>query len=224
MTYKCLIVDDEELGRELIESHLSQLNDFELVASCDSALEAHQVLKNNEVDLIFLDIKMPVLKGTDFFKSLSKKPKVIFTTAYREYAIEGFELNATDYLLKPISFSRFFKAVERFIENAKPLKKERFMYVQSNKKNIKVQFDEILYIESIKDYIRIHLEKEKLIIKHGLSAFLKKLDNRFIRVHRSYVVNNEKVTAFTKKDIEIGAIEIVIGEYYKEEVLKKLKE
>ena len=223
MKYKCIIVDDEELARELIESHLSKFNDFELIASCDSALEAHQVLKTQEVDLIFLDIKMPVLKGTAFFKDLTTKPKVIFTTAYREYAVEGFELNATDYLLKPITFSRFFKAIERFTENVKSAKKDDYIYVQANKKNVKILFDAILYIESIKDYIRIHTENEKIMIKHGLNTFLEKLDNRFLRVHRSYIVNTDKITAFTKKDIEIGTIEIVIGDYYKADVMHQLK-
>ncbi|MBW1297409.1 LytR/AlgR family response regulator transcription factor [Aquimarina litoralis] len=223
MKYKCLIIDDEELARELMESHLSKLNDFELVASCSSALEAREILKEQEVDLIFLDIKMPVLKGTDFFKNLTTKPKVIFTTAYREYAVEGFELNATDYLLKPITFSRFFKAIERFTENKKSVKKDDYIYVQSNKKNIKILFDEILFITSIKDYIQIHLEKEKIMIKHGLHTFLEKLDHRFLRVHRSYIVNTNKITAFTKKDIEINDIEIAIGEYYKDDVFDKLK-
>lgn len=222
MKYKCLIVDDEELARELIATHLSKLNDFELVASCNSALEAHNIISEKEVDLIFLDIKMPVLKGTDFFKNLVTQPKVIFTTAYREYAIEGFELNATDYLLKPITFTRFFKAIERFRENTKLKKEGNHLFVQANKKNIKVLFDDILYIESIKDYIRIHLENEKIMCKHGLSTFLEKLDTRFLRVHRSYIVNTDKVTAFTKKDIEINAIEIPIGEYYKEQVLGTL--
>lgn len=222
MKYKCLIVDDEELARELIESHLSKLNDFELVASCSSALEAHKIISENEVDLIFLDIKMPVLKGTDFFKNLIAKPKVIFTTAYRDYAVEGFELNATDYLLKPITFSRFFKAVERFIENEKLKKEDSHIYVQANKKNIKVLFNDILCIESIKDYIRIHLENDKVMFKHGLSTFLNKLDARFLRVHRSYIVNTDKITAFTKKDIEINKLEIPIGEYYKKEVLHQL--
>ena len=112
---KCLIVDDEELARELIESHLSQLDDFEAVASCASAIEASNVLKNNHIDLMFLDIEMPVLKGTDFYKNLLNKPKVIFTTAYRDYAVDGFDLDAVDYLLKPIVFSRFFQAIERFL-------------------------------------------------------------------------------------------------------------
>ena len=232
MSYRCLIIDDEELARELIETHLSQLDNFEIVASCASAIEAHKVLQKEKVDLLFLDIEMPVLKGTDFFKNLSQKPKVIFTTAYRDYAIEGFELSAVDYLLKPIVFERFFKAIEKFIESTKPeeLKPEEktetlkdYIFVQSNKKNIKVLFDDINYIESIKDYIRIHLtDKTTLIIKHGITAFSKKLDGRFLRVHRSYIINKEKVTAFTKQDIEIGNLEIPIGDFYKVDVLAKI--
>ena len=231
MKYRCLIIDDEDLARELIETHLSQLDDFEIVASCSSAIEAHKVLQNETVDLLFLDIEMPVLKGTEFFKTLTNKPKVIFTTAYRDYALEGFELSAIDYLLKPIVFERFFKAIEKFIESTKPIiqsqkepiSKEVFMYVQSNKKNIKVLFDDINYIDSIKDYIRIHLkEASTIIIKHGITAFEKKLDARFLRVHRSYIVNKEKITAFTKQDIEIGKIEIPIGDHYKKNTLINL--
>lgn len=232
MTYKCLIVDDEDLARELIETHLSQLQDFEIVASCSSAMEAHKVLQTESIDLLFLDIEMPVLKGTDFFKNLINKPKVIFTTAYREYAIEGFELHAVDYLLKPIVFARFFKAIEKFIESVKAqlpadagtLIEEAHLYVQSNKKKIKVLFDHVNYIESIKDYIKIHLTSSKtLIVKHGISAFEKKLDDRFLRVHRSYIVNRQKITAYTKHDIELDVIEIPIGESYKEQVLTVLK-
>jgi len=230
MKYKCLIVDDEELARGLIQNHLSKLDDFELVASCDSALEAHRVLKENKVDLIFLDIKMPVLKGTDFFKDLSIKPKVIFTTAYREYAVEGFELSAVDYLLKPIVFSRFYKAIEKFRGSVqttdsilKEGERENHIYIQSNKKNIKILLDEVLYIESIKDYIRLHLSDDKIMLKHGITAFEKELDKRFLRVHRSYIVNTDKVTAYTKNDIEIGKIEVPIGEYYKANALRGLK-
>lgn len=226
MKYKCLIVDDEALARELIETHLSKLDNFEIVASCYSALEAHKVLKEYAVDLIFLDIKMPVLNGTDFFKSLAVKPKVIFTTAYRDYAVEGFELNAVDYLLKPITFSRFFKSIERFTESSLKKPKEdikNFIFVKSNKKNIKIVFDTILFIESIKDYIRIHLVNNKVMFKHGLGVFEDKLDNRFLRVHRSYIINKDKVNAFTKNDIEIHNIEIPIGEYYKKNTLEALQ-
>ncbi|MDY8135953.1 response regulator transcription factor [Aquimarina sp. 2201CG5-10] len=225
MVYKCLIVDDEELARELIETHLSKLDNFKIVASCDSALKAHKILKKNVIDLIFLDIKMPVLKGTDFFNNLSIKPKVIFTTAYRDYALEGFELNAIDYLLKPITFSRFFKAIEKFIETTSNngVKEVNHLYVQSNKKNIKLQFDDILYIESVKDYIRIHLKSDKIMIKHGLGTFNDKLDRRFLRIHRSFIINTNMVTAYTKNDVEIDDIEIPIGEFYKQNVLDNLK-
>ena len=227
--YKCVIVDDEELARELIESHLNQLLDFEIVAICASAIEASSVLKKETIDLIFLDIEMPVLKGTEFLKNLAHKPKVIFTTAHREYAIEGYELNVVDYLLKPIVFSRFFKAIEKFLDTQTVLESNHIIedsthiFVQSNKKNIKILFEEVLYIESIKDYVKIHTTKDKLTIKHGLSTFEDKLDERFIRVHRSYIVNSQKVTAYTKQDIEIGDIEIPIGDYYKKRALEKLK-
>ena len=227
--YKCIIVDDEELARELIVTHLSQLPDFEIVAECASAIEASSILKNEEIDLMFLDIEMPVLKGIDFLKNLIKRPKVIFTTAHREYAIESYELSVVDYLLKPIVFNRFFKAIEKFLNSqtvkdtiGKP-EEHSHIFVQSNKKNIKVMFDDILYIESIKDYIKIHTKETRLVIKHGLAAFENKLDDRFIRVHRSYIVNSEKVTAFTKQDVEIGDLEVPIGDLYKKIAIERLK-
>lgn len=225
MNYKCLIIDDEELARELIETHLSQLDGFELVASCSSAIEASNILQQQPVNLLFLDIEMPVLKGTEFFKNLLQKPKVIFTTAYRDYALDGFELNAIDYLLKPITFARFFKAIEKFKEQQIAVTSEAitipmnieddFIFVSKNRKKVKVNFDDILYIESLKDYIKIHIDTETHTIKFSISAFEKELDNRFIRVHRSYIVNRNKLTAYTKNDIEIGDIEIPIGENYK---------
>lgn len=231
MLYKCLIVDDESLARELIETHLSQLDNFKIVASCSSALEAHKILQSETIDLMFLDIEMPVIKGTDFFKNLKHQPKVIFTTAYRDYALEGFELNAVDYLLKPITFQRFFQAIEKFIDASKSLievtenlkLEDSHIFVQSNKKNIKVFYDDITHIESIKDYIKIHLQDSSLMIKHGITTFQEKLDTRFLRVHRSYIVNSTKITAFTKQDIEIGEIEIPIGDFYKANVMKQLK-
>ncbi|WP_299158528.1 response regulator transcription factor [uncultured Tenacibaculum sp.] len=228
--YRCIIVDDEELARELIATHLSQLLDFEIIATCASAIEANRVLKNENIDLMFLDIEMPVLKGTDFLKNLAKKPKVIFTTAHREYAIESYELNVVDYLLKPIVFNRFFKAIEKFLDTQIVIKESgekqlesTHIFVQSNKKNIKILLNDILYIESIKDYIKIHTKKSKLVIKHGISAFENKLDNRFIRVHRSYIINSQKITAYTKQDVEIDKIEIPIGDLYKKNALERLK-
>ncbi|MBL4642674.1 MAG: response regulator transcription factor [Flavobacteriaceae bacterium] len=229
MKYKCLIIDDEKLARRLIENHLMQLDDFELVASCSSAIKASKILQEETIDLLILDIEMPVLKGTDFFKNLVHKPKVIFTTAYRDYAIEGFELDAVDYILKPITFHRFFKGIEKFrnlqrniettvlvTENTK--RNATFIYVRVNRKQVKVNFDAVLYIESIKDYIKIHTEKEVYITKHSISSFEKKLDCRFCRVHRSFIINKDKITAYTKNDIEIEKIEIPIGDNYRKNI------
>lgn len=229
MSYKCVIVDDEALARELIETHLSQLADFELIGSCASAIEASKLLQQHKIDLLFLDIEMPVLKGTDFFKNLFQKPKVIFTTAYRDYALEGFELDAVDYLLKPIVFHRFFKAIEKFLATQKenqppqfqghktPLKENQpYIFIRENRKQVKISLDDILYIESLKDYIKIHFKDKIHLTKTTLSSFERELDARFVRVHRSFIVNQQKVTAFTKQDVEIGDIEIPIGENYKE--------
>lgn len=228
MKYNCVIIDDEELARELLEAYLSQLKDFNLVASCESAIEASDVLSSNQIDLIFLDIEMPVLKGTEFFKNLVNQPKVIFTTAYRDYALDGFELNAVDYLLKPIVFERFFKAVQKFkshyttqsdtadSKSIKESNRKTHVFVSKNMKQVKVFLDDISYIESLKDYVRIHLKTDTLTVKYGISAFEKELDDRFIRVHRSYIVNKDKVTAFTKNDIEIENVEIPIGRNYRE--------
>lgn len=228
--YKCLIVDDEELARDLIANHLKQLSEFEVVALCGSAIEARRILQENEIDLIFLDIEMPVLKGTDFFKNLVNKPNVIFTTAHRNYAVEGFDLNAVDYLLKPITFERFFKATEKFLNqnqtkpiraiiNSNSIKKlNDFIFIRKDRKQLKLNLDSILYIESLKDYIKIHLTNDKHTVKYSISSFLDLLDNRFLRIHRSYIVNVDKITAYTKHDIEIESIEIPIGESYRKTV------
>jgi two-component system LytT family response regulator len=223
--YKCIVVDDEELARRLMTRHLSELEDFELVASCESAIEALKIIKEESIDLMFLDIEMPLLKGTDFLKALSQKPKVIFTTAYREYALEGFELNVVDYLLKPINFTRFLKAIEKFLESTNKVIENsvsKYIYVQSNKKNIKIVLEDVLYIESLKEYVQIHFKNRKVIFKGGISAFEQKLDHHFVRVHRSYIVNINKITAYTKSDVEIERIEIPIGDSYKDELLTKI--
>ncbi len=230
MSYKCLIIDDEPLARELLETYLHKIPNFELVASCSSALEASTFMNNTKIDLLFLDIEMPVLKGTDFFKNLIQKPDVVFTTAYRDYAVDGFELNALDYLLKPIFFDRFFLAIQKFLKQKQVVQspsieqntrsKENYVFVNKSKKKIKIVFDEVLYIESLKDYIKIHLrDKETIMVKESISAFEKRIDLRFIRLHRSYIVNSEKITAYTKNDVELGRIEIPIGNNYKENML-----
>lgn len=229
MKHKCIIVDDEPLARELIASHLVNFESFELVDSFENALKAYTFLETNTVDLIFLDIEMPLLKGNDFLKKLKNPPKVIFTTAYREYAIEGYELNVIDYLLKPITFDRFFVSIEKFKQLQTPKKEistvtENHIFVTSGSKNIKIIFDEILYIESLKDYITIHLENGKSHhIKQNISVFEKLLNNNFVRIHRSFIIQTKKLTAYSKNEIEINAIEIPIGTSYKENWLNHLE-
>ncbi len=223
MTWRCLIIDDEDLARELIKRHLREIEEFELVASCASAFEARKILQTEKIDLLFLDIEMPVLKGTDFFKNLIHQPKVIFTTAYREYAIDGFDLNAVDYLLKPITFVRFFKAIEKFLSQqttiqtetlpstTPPPSKENFIFIRKDRKQVKLILDSILYIESLKDYIKIHLANKTHTVKYSITAFHALLAQNFIRVHRSYIVNADRVSAFSKQGVEIEDINIPIG-------------
>jgi len=230
MIHQCLVVDDEELARELIAGHLEQLPEFNLVCTCASALEARRVLQTRTVDLLFLDIEMPVLKGTDFLKSLLQPPKVIFTTAYRNYALDGFDLNAVDYLLKPITFERFYKATSKYLEQAQatPLKvpaptRSEHIFIRKDRKQIKLLLADIQYVESLKDYIKIVTDQEAHTIKHRLSTFLELLDDRFLQVHRSFLVNLDRVTAYTKQDVEVGTKEIPIGEMYRQVVQKRLR-
>lgn len=227
----CIVVDDEPQARELIKLHLSKLDGFNLVAMCASAIEAGTVLNENDIDLIFLDIQMPVLKGVDFYYGLTNKPDVIFTTAHRDYAVEGFDLNAVDYLLKPISFARFFKAVEKvrkkpsastaLVEDQEKHSND-WLLVREDRKNVRLKLDDILYIKSLKDYIEIYMKGEKHIIKETISAMEARLPDNFIRSHRSYIVNTQEVTAFTKYDLELGKLEIPIGESYREVVNRSM--
>ncbi|HCA06464.1 LytTR family DNA-binding domain-containing protein [Chryseobacterium sp.] len=229
MKHRCIIVDDEPLARELIASHLANFESFELIDSFENALKAYSFLECNSVDLIFLDIEMPLLKGNDFLKKLKNPPKVIFTTAYREYAVEGYELNVIDYLLKPITFDRFFVSIEKFKQLQTPKKEvhaesENHIFVTSGNRHIKIIFNEVMYIESLKDYITIHLENGiSHHIKQNISVFEKLLNSDFIRIHRSFIIQAKKMTAYTKNEIEINSIEIPIGISYKENWLNYLE-
>lgn len=236
MKTKCVIIDDEPLAIELIESHIAQMEQLEVTATFKNAVSALEFLKTSHADLLFLDIQMPMLTGTDFLKSANIVPKVIFTTAYREYALEGYELNAVDYLLKPITFNRFFKAVDKYFQLSSTPVRPAFsaeenkgaadttgLFVKADKKNIKINFADILYVESIKDYIKIKTREGTVIVKEKISDFAERLpEQSFIRIHRSYIVNTQKITAFTNYDIEIGDIEIPIGGVYKQHVLNSL--
>lgn len=232
MKTRCLIVDDEPLALEVIKSHISQVQGLEVVGAYQNALEVFEVLKTEPIDLIFLDIQMPVLTGIEFLKSLSNPPKVIFTTAYRDYAIEAYELEVVDYLLKPISFTRFFKSINKYFalrtaESPVQVKETvheeaEFIDVKSNKKTFRIRLQDISYIESLKDYVRIHLPDKRITSKEKISDFEGLLPEHFMRVHRSYIVNLRAITAFTTHDIELGDQEIPIGISYKNQVLNAL--
>ncbi len=233
-TIKCIAIDDEPLALEVIQSHIAQIPDLKLVATFSNPVEASGFLQTTEIDLLFLDIEMPLVSGIDFLKSLSRPLKVIFTTAYRHYALESYELDVIDYLLKPISFTRFFKAVNKFKKQAMgssltgsppetPVVNDH-IYVNANKKFIKIRFQDILYVESVKDYVRIHTEGQRIMTKESLSHFEQKLPKGFLRIHRSFIVNLTKVTAFTKVDVEIDETEVPIGASYKDTVIEILKE
>ncbi|MEO0421753.1 MAG: response regulator transcription factor [Pseudomonadota bacterium] len=229
--YRCLIVDDEALGRELISTHLEQFPQFEVVASCASAVEASRVLAEESVDLLFLDIEMPVMKGTDFYQGLRERPAVIFTTAYRDYAVEGFELEAVDYLLKPIVFARFFTAIQRFLasreganlaEDATPTAGDAAggtIFVRKDRKHLRLWLDEILYVHSAKDYLEVYTKTQMHMIKGTMNAFSTKLGSAFLRIHRSYLVNHRHITAITAHDVEVGSVELPISDQYRAAVM-----
>lgn len=231
----CIIVDDEPLAREVLESYLERIDGLELLASCDNAVKAFDVLKREKVDLIFLDIQMPKLNGIDFLKILNPFPKVIFTTAYREYAIESYELNVVDYLLKPISFQRFLMAVNKAmnghlqvpvqeVEEADQLRADDpYIFLKADRKMVKVYLNDILYIESLKDYVRIKLPQKDVISLQKISFLEQKLpEDCFLRIHRSFIVPLRKIEAFSNNVIEVGGTELPIGRNYKEKVLEIL--
>lgn len=229
---KCLLVDDESPAIKLLQNHINLLDDLTVVATCHSAVEAFEILKTQTIDLIFLDIHMPILSGLEFLKTVKNLPKVIITTAYREHAIEGYDLDIIDYLLKPISFDRFIKSIDRYYERVQPnitkeneiIPTEAFFYVNINKKHVKVLFNEISYIESLKDYVKIHLLDRYLVVKSNIGKIYEQLPKHsFLRVHRSFIVNLTQITAFTQKDVEIGQVAIPIGSSYTEEVVGFLK-
>jgi DNA-binding LytR/AlgR family response regulator len=223
MKLKCLIVDDEPIAQDILESYIEPLNQLQIVAKCMNAIEASEVLHSNSVDLIFLDIEMPQLDGLSFIKNLDKPPKVIITTAYREYALEGFELNVVDYLLKPISLERFLRAVNRvMVIPDKGLKSQPYIYLKVDMKMVQVFLDEIKYIQGLSNYVRVFCEDRTLITYQKMSYLEEVLPEQFMRSHRSYIVNITKVSAYTSQDLEVGKVAIPIGGNYREHILKEL--
>ena len=230
----CIIVDDEPVAREILENHLARIETIHVVASCKSAIEAFQIINTRPVDLIFLDINMPDISGLSFAKSMSNEYKIIFTTAYREYAVDGFDLRAVDYLLKPISFERLLQGVNKFFEVSSTtfpgpsgeiqIEMEDFIFVRSERKMVKVNFRDIVFIESLSDYIKIHLEGLKVLVtRDTLSNMEAKLPiNDFLRVHRSFMVSIHKIESFTSDTIGIGKHEIPISRSYRDSVIERL--
>ena len=226
---RCLVIDDELPAREILKKHITGVEALELCGTCSNAVEAISFLKDNRVDLLFLDIQMPHLLGTDFIRTLKNPPKIIFTTAYRKYAIEGFELDAVDYLLKPISFERFLKAVNKILQidlqgnNSVVFSTENhsesappFLYFRANRKMVKVLFNEILYIEGLNDYIRIITTTKPIVTKHLLASLEEMLPPvEFIRIHKSFIVAINKIESFNADSVEINKKEIPIGRLFK---------
>lgn len=232
---RCLVVDDEPPAQDVLKKYVLSVQSLELVGTCSDAVEALNFIQQHPVDLIFLDIQMPQILGTDFLRTLKKAPKVIFTTAFRKFAIEGFELDAVDYLLKPISFERFLKAVNKVMDaslnGVLSLEKEEqnkfaldnHIYLRSDRKMIKVAIADIIYIESIKDYIKVVATTGTVITKQSISAIEDTLPKEmFIRIHRSYIVALNKIESYSNELIWLGSAELPISRMYRHEVGKML--
>ncbi len=223
---KCIIVDDEPLAQEVLENYIQRLaGELNLIKKCSNALDAFESLHNEKIDLLFLDIQMPVIDGLSFLKSLKNPPSVILTTAYPNHALEGFELDVADYLLKPISFERFLKAVNKVIELRKSgINGEgstEYMFVKVDSKLVKVNYSDIIYIEGMKDYLKIFVKERPLVVHQTMKKIEDLLPkNKFVRVHKSYIVSIGAVNSIVGNFIEINGKEIPIGANYKEFLLK----
>ena len=234
MKTRCLLVDDEPLAADIIRNHIKKLDNLEIVGVCGNAVEAFEFLRKKPVDLMFLDIQMPGITGMDFLRTLKNPPKVIIVSAYREYALEGFELDVLDYLLKPVSFERFLKAIDKYYhqgdssysgagiaadtENQSP-----YIWIRADRKNMKVPLDQIRYIEGLKDYVKIYLEDQMIISKASMKEMEKKLPaDQFLRIHRSYLVSVSKIQAYTQEHVEVDRNILPIGASYKASVMHQI--
>lgn len=224
--YHCLIIEDEPLAAEVLQDYIRQVPFLELKGVASDAIYAMELMQQQPVDLIFLDIHLPKLKGFDFIRTLQQPPHIIITSAYHEYALQGYEYNVVDYLLKPIEFSRFLMAVNKLKQSPVPAvsihtllapAERAYLFFNVSKKKVKVYLDEILYIESLKEYIRIYTKTKNILTKFQLGQIEELLaKNNFVRIHRSFIVAKDKVDAFTATDVEINGKQIPIGRSYKE--------
>ena len=225
MTINCLIIDDEPSSQTVLINFIEKIDFLELKGVCRNTFEALEFLKqNNNIDLLFLDVNMPKVTGLTFYKSLHNPPDVIFTTAYPQYAVEGFEVNALDYLLKPFSFERFFTAVNKVIEkkytNDKALEEDHYLLIKSNKTLYKVFSKKIFFIEALGDYVKVHLDDKYILTNATFSSVLDSLPKKmFIRTHKSFAINFKKMSSISGNQISIGNNKIPIGQKYKEEFM-----
>lgn len=233
----CIAVDDEPLALSVLEKYIAAVPTLELAGCCANAVQALEMIQSHQVELIFLDIQMPLIMGTDFIRTLKKSPRIIFTTAYREYAVEGFELDAVDYLLKPISFERFLKAVNKVLQTdilvpdsvyrTKDILSESSnstLYVRADRKMVKVLLNDIIYIEGLNDYVKIITTTKTIVTKNLLSTLEETLPNdSFLRIHRSYIIALQKIDSYNADSIQIGKKELPIGRLYKYKVNHFLK-
>jgi DNA-binding LytR/AlgR family response regulator len=230
--YNCLIVDDEPPAREVLKRYIQKLSKLQLAGECGNALQVIPFLHTHPVDILFLDIHMPQLNGLELVSTLVNPPKIIFTTAFAEHALESYELQATDYLLKPIKFERFVKAVNRAMPQQaipsltpEPLlaTEDNFLYFRADRKMVKVMLKDILYIESLKDYVKIITSGDQVITKYSMTALEAMLPaTGFLRIHRSFIIAVKKLSAYTNTHIQLGNIELPIGKMYQHEILKNL--
>lgn len=230
---KCLIVDDEPPARELLASYISRLDDMEIVQQCGNALEAFSCLQKNAIDLMFLDIQMPRMTGLELIKSLHDPPKIVLTTAFKEYASEGFDLDVLDYLVKPISFERFMRSVAKYHQYAgKVLIQEpdegtydqAYLFIKVNKDQVKIRFKDIRFVESLKDYIRITTHTGSYVTYKRLSYMEEILpENHFVRIHKSYIISLSELESFGNDHVNLGDRELPVGRIYKQLFLDSLK-
>jgi DNA-binding LytR/AlgR family response regulator len=231
---KCLIIDDEPLAIKLIRSHLTKLDSFEIAGECKNALKAIEFLKKEKIDLMFLDINMPEITGIDFLKTIPDPPYVIITTAHREYAIDGYDLDVVDFLLKPISFERFLKAINRYCNRTRSLTKDhianhdpggnKYVYVQDGKNIFKLQYEDVLYLEGYGEYVKVVTPGKTYLVRESLTEFENKLSSdSFLRIHKSYIVNIQKITGFSSIHVLLRDVELPVGRIYREKSMSILR-
>jgi DNA-binding LytR/AlgR family response regulator len=225
--YTCLIIDDEPLAIKVIQEHLENFSDqFECIGTYTKPIEAMPLLNKEGIDILFLDINMPSISGIEFLKAIPNQPYVIFTTAYREYAVDAFDLNALDYLVKPISTGRFLKAINKFlsIEQRQTTGRKEIIHIKADKKNYNIPTENILYIEGVDNYIKIKTTSNSLICYESLAGMEQELPvDTFIRIHRSFIVNIRQIEHYTSSYIQLGERQFTIGRNYKEQVLSCLE-